>query len=570
MRRILWLLLVAVLICACDQTPVAELPTSPPSPPTAAPTTAIDESTPIAAAPTSIPPTTAPTTEGDRSTPTAAAPTGVPPTIAAGAPTLAAEPSAAPTPEPAAPQLNAPLNPQDQAAALLPDFQGDLANADKWNRYTISAMIDPAADMIAGREQIEYTNRDDRPLDAVYFHLYPNLPDFGGQLRIDAVAIDGRAAEVVYESRRYLLRVNLPQPLAPGAKTVIGLAFTTNTPKNASASLYGAFNEENGVLALASSYPIAAIVRGGTWDIAQPNGRGDFVNSETALYDVTLAAPADWNLITTGVAVDRRLEDGHQTVRIVSGPQRDFMISATQLAHVSAEVDGTRINSYYEPGSEAGGQGALQSAVNALRTYNARYGRYPLAELDVVQIAATTFLGVEYPGLIMIERRLYTRPPALEDTVAHEVSHQWWYSQVGNDVQTEAWIDEALASYSQIVYQEVIHGPDAAERELEGFRQRYRDLVAAGGDAPVEQPTAAFRNNYVAVVYGKAVLFFQALRKQIGDTAFDRFLHDYYANHRYGFVTGADLLASAEGACSCNLDELYRDWITTVTPLEVP
>jgi aminopeptidase N len=154
--------------------------------------------------------------------------------------------------------------------------------------------------------------------------------------------------------------------------------------------------------------------------------------------------------------------------------------------------------------------------------------------------------------------------------VAHEVSHQWWYSQVGNDVQTEAWLDEALASYSQIVYVEAVYGGAAAENQLDGFRQRYDAIVASGRDAAVELPTSAFKQNYVAIVYGKAVLFFAALRKQMGDAAFDRFLHDYYAAHRYGYVTSADLLASAEGACGCDLHQLYNDWITTVTPVELP
>jgi aminopeptidase N len=95
----------------------------------------------------------------------------------------------------------------------------------------------------------------------------------------------------------------------------------------------------------------------------------------------------------------------------------------------------------------------------------------------------------------MIEQHLYVDGNGLEVTVAHEVAHQWWYSLVGNDVQTESWLDEALASYSQIVYQEAIHGPAAAEGELEGFRERYRRVVAAERDAPVAQSNAAFRGN---------------------------------------------------------------------------
>jgi aminopeptidase N len=269
------------------------------------------------------------------------------------------------------------------------------------------------------------------------------------------------------------------------------------------------------------------------------------------------------------VVIDERLDSGQQTARIVSGPQRDFLISATQLKQASADVDGTRINSYYRSEHEQGGQRALQVAAEALRIFNRRYGRYPLAELDVVEVAARTFLGVEYPGLIMIEQALYDGN-GLDSTVAHEVAHQWWYSQVGNNVQTESWLDEALASYSQIVYQEEVGGPAAGEAELDFFRQRYRTAVANGRDAPVEQPNTAFRGNYVALVYGKAVLFFQAMRKQIGEEAFDRFLHTHYTQHRYDYISSADLLADAEGACSCDLHPLYENWITKVVPLELP
>jgi aminopeptidase N len=496
----------------------------------------------------------------------AAAPTD-PPATSAPAPEQPTAQAAAPL-DPQA-QAAAPLDPQAQAAALLPDYRGDLSRAAEWNRYVVEATIDPDARTIAGRLRLEYTNRDGAPLGQIYFHLYPNHPDFGGRLDINAATVDGQAVGVEYELQRYLLRVDLPGPLAPGATTTVALDFATRAPLNA-ANMYGAFNLEAGVLALASAYPIVAMVRGGAWDIGWPDGRGDFVNSETALYDVTLTAPAAWALATTGVAIDGRLDGGQQTARFVSGPQRDFMITATQLAHATGQVEGTQVNSYYRRGHEAGGQAVVDAATNALRAFNERYGRYPLAELDLVEVNARTFLGVEYPGVILMQSNLYDQPKALEITVAHEVGHQWWYSQVGNDVQTAAWLDEALASYSQIVYQEQIYGPDAAERELEGFRQRYRDVVAVGRDAPVAQPNTAFRGNYVAIVYGKAVLFFQALRRQIGDAAFDRFLHDYYAQHRYGFVTGADLLASAEGACMCELDQLYADWITRVGAVEMP
>ena len=33
---------------------------------------------------------------------------------------------------------------------------------------------------------------------------------------------------------------------------------------------------------------------------------------------------------------------------------------------------------------------------------------------------------------------------------------------------------------------------------------------------------------------------------------------------------GGELLNIAEGACACELDELYANWITTAAPVEIP
>ncbi len=278
--------------------------------------------------------------------------------------------------EPAA--ETSPFNVNAQAAALLPEFRSDLQYNGNWNRYSLTATIDPQARTLTGQQRLEYTNRDIMPLDRLYFHLYPNLSDFGGALDIRAMSVNGHAIAPAYELGRYLLRVDLSRPLLPGATTSVTLDFATRAPQNASSWLYGAFNKENGVLALASATPIVAIVRAGMWDIGRPDPQGDFVNSETSLYDVTLTAPADWNMVTTGVAIDQHEAHGMRTTHFVSGPQRDFTITLTQLAHVSADVDGTRVNSYYGSGSATGGQQALDTAVNAVRIFNKRYGRYPL------------------------------------------------------------------------------------------------------------------------------------------------------------------------------------------------
>lgn len=455
------------------------------------------------------------------------------------------------------------------SAALLAPYRADLNRAAAWNQYAFNLAIDPVERTLSGTQTLYYTNRDTTALPDLYFRLFPNLPDLGGSLEIQSVRVNGTETAFRYQSSRYLARIPLPQPLQPGQQVVVTLTFTTRTPEGA-AQLYGAFNKQGGVMALASAYPIIAMVSNGQWDIALPDTRGDLVNSETALYSAQISLPNEWTLVTTGVTLLQRQSGPNRIAQVVSGPQRDFFIAAHRLPVLSASINGTRINAYYRSGAENGGREALRAALNAIRIFNARFGSYPLAELDVIPVDAGTFLGVEYPGVILMEQRLYTERPGLEIVLAHEVAHQWWYSLVGNNVQTEAWLDEGLASYAQVLYREDLQGPEAAQAELDIFRERYRDVRAAGRDGPVAQDNTGFRGSYYTLVYAKAALFHQALRNRIGDAAYNQFLRDYYRSHRYGFVSGQDLLAAAERACTCELDTLYRDWILTTAPVEIP
>lgn len=576
LRRLLVALLIgATTLAGCAEATPARVAADAPTavPPTAAPplATAPPDLRPTpppepTLAPTPLPPTTAPLP------PTA---TPLPPTATPLPPTAA--PSATATP--AAPAL-APLDVSAQAAALLPDFVADLDRAEAWDRYTIAATLDPAALTVRGTQLVEVRNRADTPFDALYFHLYPNHPDFGGGLRVENVRVDGQPAPVSTEQNNVLLRIDLPRPLAPGEWAQVTMEFVARTQRNASRSAYGAFNQQSGVWALANFYPVLAVYRSAAagadfvgWDRRPVSSRGDLAVTETALYAVTLDAPAGWTLATTGVRVDAaEAGAGLRRERFVSGPQRDFFLAALQgLDQASAVVDGTRIVAYYQPGNAGAGQRSLTVAEQSLRIFNQRYGRYPLAELDVVQAALTRFLGVEYPGIVLIEENLYARNGrGLETTVAHEVAHQWWYSLVGNDYQGEPWIDEGLASFSQIVYYEGIGDGGQAAAELQSFRDFYLATRNAGRDQAVDQPVTAFSGNYVALVYAKSALFFQALRDLLGDDVFFAFLQNYYATHRYGDATGADLLAAAEATCGCDLQQLYADWITDAAAVPLP
>ena len=211
------------------------------------------------------------------------------------------------------------------------------------------------------------------------------------------------------------------------------------------------------------------------------------------------------------------------------------------------------------------GKSALQIAVDSLKIFTTRFGAYPYRELDVVE-TPTTAGGIEYPGIVVVARNLFKdsrRRDFFEFATAHEVSHQWWYGMVGNDQVNQPWVDESLAQYSTLIYYEDLRGVSVGQGIVrEQFEQRYTRAKSENRDKPANLPVSSYtERDYSDIVYQKGPLFYDAIRKKMGEAAFFGFLPAYFAKYKYKIATGDDIIATAEATCSCNLRNEYQQWI---------
>lgn len=450
----------------------------------------------------------------------------------------------------------------DQRAAMHSSARNDIASHATVPHYQIISTIDPLARTWQGQQTLTYTNQSGGTLAKLYFRLFANLPDFGGDLTITAASVAGVSVPVYYEAQRYLARLDLPTPLLANTQISVTLDFVTTVPANVGQSLYGAFNHDSQNLALASAYPLLANHIGGAWEIDIPDTKGDLVNSPVALYDVTITAPLGYSVVTTGTATSTTRTATNQQVRVVSGLQRDFVVVLTTLAHISTTTNGITLNVYYPNGNIRGGQLALKFARQAVLLFNDTFGQYPYNELDMVAVDAGTFYGVEYPGLLLFEQRLFSKAWFFESIVAHEVAHQWFYNVVGNDVQTQAWVDEGFATYAQVLYREKIWGAPAATIERNALVAQYTRFQARQSDAAIEQHMRAFTlYSYNVLAYAKAALYLDAVRAQVGPDVFAQAMRDYYATHRYTVVDGTAFVGAVQSACGCDIQPLYNQWV---------
>jgi aminopeptidase N len=184
-------------------------------------------------------------------------------------------------------------------------------------------------------------------------------------------------------------------------------------------------------------------------------------------------------------------------------------------------------------------------------------GEYPYTELDLVD-APEAFGGLEYPGLVYIGT---VGTSWLIEPTVHEVAHQWFYALIGNDQLVEPWLDEAIATYSEIIYYEELGYIGMATSLLDSWRAQLRNHPR--NTTPIGLTVGEYESqwDYSLFVYLKGALFLEELRLQFGDDVFFEFMRAYFDGYRYGFSSGLDFQRYAEQACDCDLEPLFDLWV---------
>ncbi|PIM71630.1 peptidase [Streptomyces sp. JV178] len=141
--------------------------------------------------------------------------------------------------------------------------------------------------------------------------------------------------------------------------------------------------------------------------------------------------------------------------------------------------------------------------------------------------------------------------------VVHELAHQWYGDLVSVAGWKDIWINEGFARYAQWLW---------SEHENEGTAQEIADHVYASraADDPfwtVRPGDPGPENQFHIAVYDRGALALQALRNEIGDTAFFEILKGWPARYAYGNATVGDFVAYAEEVSGRRLGALLDTWL---------
>ena len=453
------------------------------------------------------------------------------------------------------------------------------------SEYQIVANLDYENKTLTATENVKYYNNSGNDLNEVKFHLYPNAfredaekykavsptqssrayPNgfSEGNITIQSVNVTQKNTDFVISGEdKNILSVPLDSILKNNSVVEIEIKFQILIPNCNHRFGYG----EN-TLNLGNWYPIACVFENGQFVTDGYSPNGDPFYSEISNYLVKITYPAELKLASTGNLLDLQNNENSSTATLSAKAVRDFALVLSDKFEVKTAMLGeTTVNYYYYDDENASQH--LQTAVDALQTFNEMIGAYPYEVLNVVK---TNFLqgGMEYPNLVYISDDVDVESE-YNNVIIHEIAHQWWYGVVGNNECEYAWIDEGLAEYSTALFYDRNPNYNKTSAEVLGsalssyllFCDVYNEVYDSL-DTSMNRNIHDFNTEteYVYLTYVKGVLMFDSISEIIGENKMIKVLQNFYAENAMKNAAPADLIKSFEDVTHKKLASYIMSWL---------
>lgn len=513
--------------------------------------------------------------------------------------------------------------------------------------YVINAELNDVNQSISGSETITYFNNSPDVLKYLWLQLDQNindkesntlktatstvrdsidtksiasslvLHDFDGGFKIKSVK-DAAGKALPYTINATMMRIDLPQALAPGQKFSFSVEWSFNindrvkgyTTNDGRSGMEYFPKDGNYLYIIAQWFPRMCVyddVVG--WQNKQFLGQGEFTLT-FGNYTVNLTVPADHIVAATGmvqnvkevltpeqfarfekaktsfdkpviIATQQEAEQrekakstAKKTWKFYAENVRDFAFASSRKFIWDAQAvkigDKTPLAMSYYPkeGNPLWEQESTKAVKYTLETYSKYTIDYPYPQATSVHAAS---LGMEYPMICFN----YGRP--LEDgtipertkwgmigVIVHEVGHNFFPMIINNDERQWTWMDEGLNTFVQYRTQ-VENYPDMPQR-----RGPASTIVPyMKGNADLQRPLmvnseSVVRANFGNEQYAKCATGLNMLRETImGPELFDKAFKEYASRWAFKHPKPADLFRTMEDASAVDLDWFWRGWFYT-------
>jgi hypothetical protein len=281
------------------------------------------------------------------------------------------------------------------------------------------------------------------------------------------------------------------------------------------------------------------------------------VAGERLTFDLDLSLPPGW----TGMTQGERLTHTTGETRIQEQwrcphPQEEIYLIAGRFSEYAQSTDGVQAMVLLREPDAALARSYLDATAEYIRLYSGLIGPYPYAKFALVENFWETGYGM--PSFTLLGSKVIRLPFILHSSYPHEILHNWWGNGVFVDADAGNW-SEGLTAYLADHLMQEQRGAGAEYRRA--ALQKYADYVSQERDFPLAEFRARHSAATEAVGYGKALMVFHMVRRELGDEAFIRALRGVFERFRFRRATFADLDRAFAAAAGRPGGSLLAPWI---------
>ncbi len=396
--------------------------------------------------------------------------------------------------------------------------------------YSLNVKFDYSKQSALVNETIKYVNNSKQILNNI--RLATDTLRYPGSLSLENVLVNSNEGN--FEVGKYYFTLLLKEGLAPGEKVEIQIEYLLSIPPlpppadDLKPGIYGYSTVQTN---LVDWYPfIPPLSENGEWLLHDPWFYGEYLVYDLANFFVEIElinAPINTTIATSSIPASQ-VENLY--VYSLSGARNFAWSLSPSYVIETKEFNGIKISTHTFPFHQQAGSHVLEESTKAIELYSRLFSPYPRENLTIVE--ADFLDGMEYDGLFFLSRGFYnlfdyTPQNYLTAITVHETAHQWWYASIANDQALEPWLDEALCTYSEILFFEEYY-PELVDWWWEYRVNYYQPQGFINKSIYEYQGFVPYRN----ATYLQGAKFLQSLRDELGDKIFFDFLKEYTASQK--------------------------------------
>jgi hypothetical protein len=280
--------------------------------------------------------------------------------------------------------------------------------------------------------------------------------------------------------------------------------------------------------------------------------------SAQVTFDLEVQMPSAWDAVSQGMRAVHQRGANLTTVRWKSPqPQESIFLIAAPFTEYTRAAGPIEAMVFLRSPNQSLADAYLAATARYVAMYDRLLGPYPYGKFALVENFSETGLGM--PSFTLLGPTVIRLPFIINSSYPHEILHNWWGNGVYVDYRQGNWCEGLTAYLADHLLREQQGG--GVEYRSDTL-QKYTNYVRGGKDFPLTQFRSRHDPSTEAVGYGKSLMLFHMLRRELGDDVFIRGLREFYRKYKFRPAAFDDIRTTLESVSGKNLKEEFDQWVT--------